>query len=64
METLYALPLSVSEWMSDHPIVMLIFAILWIILLILLIKWIFKIGLIALLFVITFFLPFDFFYED
>ncbi len=64
METLFVLPLSASEWMSDHPIIMLIFAVIWLILFILLIKWIFKIGFMALLFVITFFLPFDFSYED
>lgn len=31
METLFVLPLSASEWMSDHPIAMLIFAVIWLI---------------------------------
>ena len=64
MGILYILPLSVSTWLTDNPIIMLILGILWLILLVFLIKWIIKIGLIALLFIITFFLPFDFFYED
>ncbi|WP_455781817.1 hypothetical protein [Phocaeicola coprocola] len=64
METLFVLPLSASVWMSDHPIAMLIFAVIWLVLFILLIRWVFKIGFMALIFVITFFLPFDFSYED
>ena len=50
--------------MSDHPIAMLLFAIVWLVLLVFLIKWILQLGVMALFFVITFFLPFDFSRDD
>lgn len=64
MITLSVLPLSAASWASDHPIVMLIFAILLLVLFVFLIKWIFQLGMMALFFVITFFLPFDFSRDD
>lgn len=64
MVTLFVVPLSIASWMSDHPIVMVLFAIVWLALLVFLLKWIFQLGMIALFFVITFFLPFDFSRDD
>lgn len=64
MVVLSVLPLSASSWMTDHPIAMLLFAILWLVLFVFLIKWIFQLGLMAFFFVITFFLPFDFSRDD
>lgn len=60
METIFILPLSISEWMNDNPIVMLLFAIIWLILFVMFIKWISKNILLVLKFIITFFLPFNF----
>ena len=60
METIFILPLSVFEWMNDNPIVMLLFAIIWLILFVMFIKWISKNILLVLKFIITFFLPFNF----
>lgn len=53
--------LTASAWTAEHPILLLIMGIVWIGLLILFIRWILKIGIAALLFVFTFFLPFDFY---
>lgn len=64
MITLSVLPLSAASWMSDHPIAMLLFAIAWLAILVFLIKWILQLGVMALFFVITFFLPFDFSRDD
>ncbi len=64
MITLSVLPLSAASWASDYPIVMLIFAILLLVLFVFLVKWIFQLGMMALFFVITFFLPFDFSRDD
>ena len=58
MITLSVLSLSSASWMSDHPIAMLLFALVF------LIKWILQLGVMALFFVITFFLPFDFSRDD
>lgn len=64
MITLSVFPLSAAAWLNDHPIAMLLFAIAWLALLVFLIKWIFQLGVLALFFVITFFLPFDFSRDD
>ena len=64
METIFILPLSVFEWMNDNPIVMLLFAIIWLILFVMFIKWISKNILLVLKFIITFFLPFNFDFDN
>ena len=64
METIFILPLSISEWMNDNPIVMLLFAIIWLVLFVMFIKWISKNILLVLKFIITFFLPFNFDFDN